>query len=66
MQEPAAVRFGFGAEAEQAKQELPDQVDTDQHAGLLERFGVNPADLIATFTGGQAEGGIGGALGKLL
>jgi hypothetical protein len=41
-------------------------VDTDQHAGLRERFGVNPADLIATFTGGQARGGIGGALGKRL
>ena len=36
----------------QADQELPDQVDTDQHAGLLERFGLNPGELLARFTGG--------------
>jgi hypothetical protein len=57
---------GQDTQADQAQQELPDQVDTDQHSGLLEKFGVNPAELIAKFTGGQAEGGIGGALGKLL
>ena len=44
---------GQDAEADQAQQELPDQVDTDQHAGLLEKFGINPADLIAKFTGGK-------------
>ena len=53
-------------QADQADQELPDQVDTDQHAGLLGKFGINPADLIAKFTGGGAGGGIGGLLGKLL
>lgn len=56
-------------QADQAAQELPDQVDTDQHAGLLGKFGLNPADLIAKFTGGGAGGaggGIGGMLGKLL
>ena len=52
-------------EADQAQQELPDQVDTDQHAGLLGKFGINPADLIAKFSGGGA-GGTGGMLGKLL
>jgi hypothetical protein len=57
---------GQDAQADQAQQELPDQVDTDQHAGLLAKFGINPADLIAKFTGGQTTGGIGGALGKLL
>jgi len=58
---------GQNAEADQAQQELPDQVDTDQHSTLLEKFGINPADLIAKFTGGQAgQGGLGGALGKLL
>ncbi len=55
---------GQDADADQAQQDLPDQVDTDEHAGLLDKFGINPADLIAKFTGGQ--GGIGGALGKLL
>ena len=53
-------------QADQAQQELPDQVNTDQHAGLLGKFGINPADLIAKFTGGGAGGGIGGMLGKLL
>lgn len=55
-------------QADQAAQELPDQVDTEQHAGLLGKFGINPADLIAKFTGGGAggSGGLGGMLGKLL
>jgi len=44
----------------------PDQVDTDQHAGMLQRFGINPADLIAKLTAGGGQGGIGDALGKLL
>jgi len=58
---------GQDANADQAQQDLPDQVDTDEHAGLLDKFGINPADLIAKFTGGQSgQGGIGGALGKLL
>ena len=58
---------GQDADADRAQQELPDQVDTDQHAGILEKFGISPADLIAKFTGGGGgEGGLGGALGKLL
>jgi len=60
-------RNGQDTQADQAQQELPDQVDTDRHSGLLEKFGLNPADLIAKFTGGGGgEGGLGGALGKLL
>ena len=59
---------GQNAQADQAAGELPDQVDTDQHANLLQKFGINPADLIAKFTGGQggSGGGLGGMLGKLL
>ena len=59
---------GQHEQADQAQQELPDQVDTDQHAGLLGKFGINPADLIAKFTGGGTGGtrGIGGMLGKLI
>ena len=57
---------GQDADADQAQQDLPDQVDTDQDAGGLQRFGINPADLIAKLTAGSGEGGIGGALGKLL
>ena len=43
----------------EADQQLPDQVDTDQHAGLLEKFGLNPADLIGKLGGG----GLGDKLG---
>ncbi len=40
-------------EAERARQELPDQVDTDRDAGLLERFGIDPQDLLSRVTGGR-------------
>jgi len=33
--------------AEQAKQQLPDKVDHEQHSGLLERFGINPQELMS-------------------
>lgn len=56
---------GDDDKAKQADQELPAQVDTDQHAGLLAKFGLDPAELIQKFMGGQ-RGGIGGALGGLL
>lgn len=35
--------------ADQAAQELPDQVDHEQHADLLHKFGVNPEDLMSRF-----------------
>ncbi|CAN5687509.1 hypothetical protein BH24ACT11_BH24ACT11_14540 [soil metagenome] len=54
---------GDTGNAQQADQELPQQVDTEQHAGLLEKFGINPQDLIAKFAGGSGSGGIGGMLG---
>jgi len=43
---------GQGDQASQAEQELPDQVDTDQHAGLLQRFGLDPKELLGRFAGG--------------
>ncbi|HWT25691.1 MAG TPA: hypothetical protein VN213_19450 [Solirubrobacteraceae bacterium] len=43
---------GKDDQAGQAEQELPDQVDTDKHAGLLEQFGLNPADLLGKLGGG--------------
>jgi hypothetical protein len=54
---------GQQGQADQAQSELPDQVDTDndQHKSLLEKFGLNPMDLIAKLTGGG--GGLGGLLG---
>ncbi|CAN5907257.1 hypothetical protein BH23ACT10_BH23ACT10_33910 [soil metagenome] len=37
----------------QAREELPEQVDTDkqEHKNLLEKFGINPQDLISKFAG---------------
>ena len=45
-------QHGKNDQADQADQELPDQVDTDQHAGLLQRFGLDPNELLGRFTGG--------------
>jgi hypothetical protein len=47
---------GKGDQAGQAEQELPDQVDTDQHAGLLEKFGLSPQDLLGKLGGGGIPG----------
>jgi hypothetical protein len=49
---------GDEGQAAQADQELPDQVDPEQHSGLLEKFGINPQELLS---GGL--GGIGDRLG---
>ncbi|MEO7262930.1 MAG: hypothetical protein ABI047_17010 [Jatrophihabitantaceae bacterium] len=43
-------------QADQAEQELPDQVDTEQHAGLLAKFGLNPQELLGKLGG---AGGLG-------
>ena len=37
---------GQGDKADQASSELPDQVDTDQHADLLSKFGIDPKELL--------------------
>jgi uncharacterized protein YidB (DUF937 family) len=42
---------GKGEQVDQAKQELPDQVDTDQHSDLLQKFGLNPQELLSKFGG---------------
>jgi hypothetical protein len=47
-------RMGEG-KAQEADQELPQQVDPEQHAGLLERFGVNPQELLSGGLGGVGE-----------
>ena len=38
-------------QAQQAEQELPDQVDTDRDAGLLQKFGLDPQDLLGKLGG---------------
>ena len=50
---------GDNDKASQAEGELPDQVDTDQHAGLLQKYGIDPQDLISKVGGS----GIGDKLG---
>jgi hypothetical protein len=47
-------------QASQAEQELPDQVDTDQDAGLLQKFGIDPQALIQKFMGGGNLPNFGG------
>jgi hypothetical protein len=47
---------GKDDQAGQAEQELPDQVDTDEHAGLLQKFGINPAELLGKLGGGGIPG----------
>lgn len=47
---------GDDSKVQEADSQLPDQVDTDKHAGLLDKFGINISDLIG---GG---GGLGGLL----
>jgi predicted PhzF superfamily epimerase YddE/YHI9 len=43
---------GKDDQVDQAQQELPDQVDPEQHADLLQKFGLDPQDLIGKLGGG--------------
>ena len=43
---------GKSDQVEQAEQELPDQVDPEQHSGLLEKFGLKPEDVLSKLGGG--------------
>jgi hypothetical protein len=38
--------------AAEAEQQLPDQVDTDQHADLLSGLGIDPQELLGNLGGG--------------
>lgn len=42
-------------QAQQAEQQLPDQVDTNQHGGLLAQHGISVDDLIGKFGGGLKD-----------
>lgn len=37
--------------ASQADSELPQQVDTEKHAGMLEKLGIKPSDLFGKLGG---------------
>jgi hypothetical protein len=43
---------GKGDQVDQARQELPDQVDPDRDSGLLQKFGIEPQDVISKLGGG--------------
>jgi hypothetical protein len=43
---------GKGDQADQAQQELPDQVDPDRDSGLLQKFGLEPQDVLSKLGGG--------------
>jgi hypothetical protein len=45
-------------QVEQADRELPDNVDPEQHAGQLSKFGIDPQELL-----GRLPGGLGDKLG---
>jgi hypothetical protein len=49
---------GEDQRAGQAERELPAQVDSEQHAGLLSKFGIDVQDLA-----GKLPGGLGDKLG---
>jgi hypothetical protein len=42
---------GDQEKAQQADGELPDQVDTDQHADLLSKYGIDVQDLLGKLGG---------------
>jgi hypothetical protein len=48
---------GEDDKAAQADGELPDHVDTEQHADVLQRLGIDPGDLAGSL------GGVGKKLG---
>jgi hypothetical protein len=52
-------------QASQAEGELPDKVDPERDAGLLEKFGLNPQMLMGLLGKGGAGGGLGGLAGGL-
>jgi hypothetical protein len=47
---------GDQGKADEAARELPDRVDTERDSGLLQRFGVDPGDLLGKIGGGGIPG----------
>jgi hypothetical protein len=65
------IESRFGPEkAAQADQQLPDQLDHEQHADTLSQLGVDPQELLGQSggggdTAGQTGGGAGGITSDL-
>ena len=57
---------GQQRQAQDAEQQLPDQVDTEQHASLLSSLGIDLPTLLTQLGGGGMGGGLGKGLGGLL
>ena len=57
---------GKNDEAAAADGQLPQTVDTEQHAGLLSSLGLDPMELVAKLAGGGGAGGALGGLGGML
>ncbi|WP_262103860.1 hypothetical protein [Arthrobacter sp. Marseille-P9274] len=51
--------------ADQADQQLPDQVDTERDSGLLSNLGIDVNDLLSKLPGGLGDklGGLGDKFG---
>ena len=47
---------GDTEQASRAQQELPDQVDTERDAGVFERFGIDPSELMTKVGGRDIPG----------
>ena len=48
------IRSRDGAEkANEADKELPDKLDSDSDAGLLQKYGISPEELSGQFGGGS-------------
>lgn len=58
-------QHGSSEQVSQAEQDLPDRVDSDEHAGLLSKLGVSPQELLTKTLGGGGAGGLGGLGDKL-
>jgi hypothetical protein len=39
--------------ADRADQELPSKVDAERDAGMLQKFGIDPSELLSRATGGR-------------
>jgi hypothetical protein len=44
---------GQEQEADKAEQELPSKVDPDRDAGMLQKYGIDPSDVLSRVTGGR-------------
>ena len=44
----------------EADQQLPDQVDPERDAGLLQKFGIDPGEVLSKLGGGALGGKIPG------